>query len=77
MRTEYDRGIMVEMMERFPNPTTKNEVPTSTPDTLSASELADVMRASARKDERVETGTIDVAQLRDALENARRNPVSI
>ena len=42
---------------------------------ISAAELADAMRASAP--ERVETGTIDVEMLRDALERAKQNPVKI
>ncbi len=66
---------MVAMIERLSHEAPK-DVPTGAPE-LSASEMADVIRASARERDRVEIGPVDPRALRDALERARQTPVEI
>lgn len=66
------------MMERFEGPGSyKKEMPSNEGVELSASQLADAMNASRAERGAVEVGEINPEELRDALAQALKNPVSL
>lgn len=78
MRTCIDHDRMVVMMERFEGPGSYNkETPSNEGVELSASQLADAMKASRAERGVVEVGEINQEELRAALAQALENPVSL
>lgn len=65
-------------MERFPSPSEqKKEMPSHEGVELSASQLADAMKASRAERGAIEVGEINSEELRAALAQALENPVTL